>query len=158
MQQRPSSGQPQLQSGGVGAEAAYARLEALCAAIKTELQRDLHIHDQAILPSSVNLPQITAAEYCRVGLLCPLQALLCCWLRGFGKRRLLSPPDQHMNHAIERKTSFGNALDHLENLALLINVHMALCLVLSHHQLSHADLCRCGLIVSSCFMLTLLSG
>ncbi|KAK9868912.1 hypothetical protein WJX84_002762 [Apatococcus fuscideae] len=64
--QRPSSGQPQLQSGGVGAEAAYARLEALCAAIKTELMRDLHIHDQAILPSSVNLPQITAAEYCKL--------------------------------------------------------------------------------------------
>lgn len=67
-QVRPSSGQYQQQHvGGVGPDAAYARLEALCSAIKTELQRDLHIHDQAILPSSVNLPQVTAAEYCKVG-------------------------------------------------------------------------------------------
>ncbi|KAK9868824.1 hypothetical protein WJX84_006782 [Apatococcus fuscideae] len=66
-QVRPSSGQYQQQHvGGVGPDAAYARLEALCSAIKTELQRDLHIHDQAILPSSVNLPQVTAAEYCKL--------------------------------------------------------------------------------------------
>ena len=66
VQLRPVSAQSP--AGGVGAEAAYARLESLCAAIKTELQRDLHIHDQAILPSSINLPQIAAAEYCKVRL------------------------------------------------------------------------------------------
>ena len=55
---------------GVGeasdAEAAYARMEALSQAIKNELQNDLRIHDSAVLPQFVNLPQITAAEYCRV--------------------------------------------------------------------------------------------
>ena len=48
------------------AEAAYARMEALSQAIKNELQNDLRIHDSAVLPHFVNLPQITAAEYCRV--------------------------------------------------------------------------------------------
>ncbi|KAK9806759.1 hypothetical protein WJX72_001747 [[Myrmecia] bisecta] len=47
------------------AELAYARLEALCQAIKNELQNDLRIHDSAVLPSFVVLPQVTAAEYCR---------------------------------------------------------------------------------------------
>jgi hypothetical protein len=49
------------------AEVAYARLEALCQAVKGELQQDLHIHDAAVLPNFVNLPQVTAAEYGRVG-------------------------------------------------------------------------------------------
>ena len=48
------------------AEVAYARLGALCQAIKNELQNDLKIHDAAILPSYVNLPQVTAAEYSTV--------------------------------------------------------------------------------------------
>jgi hypothetical protein len=49
--------------GKSDAELAYARLEALCHAVKQELQNDLHIHDAAVLPAFVNLPQITAAEY-----------------------------------------------------------------------------------------------
>lgn len=44
------------------AEVAYARLGALCQAIKHELQNDLKIHDAAILPTYINLPQVTAAE------------------------------------------------------------------------------------------------
>ena len=48
------------------AEVAYARLGALSQAIKNELQNDLNIHDKAILPAFVNLPQVTAAEYSSV--------------------------------------------------------------------------------------------
>ena len=48
------------------AEVAYARLGALCQAIKNELQNDLNIHDASILPAYVNLPQVTAAEYSQV--------------------------------------------------------------------------------------------
>ncbi len=52
--------------GSAEAELAYARLEALCQAVKVELQQDLHIHDAAVLPNFVNLPKIAAAEYGRV--------------------------------------------------------------------------------------------
>ena len=52
--------------GSADADLAYARLEALCGAVKGELQQDLHIHDAAVLPNFVNLPQVTAAEYGRV--------------------------------------------------------------------------------------------
>lgn len=52
--------------GSSAAELAYARLEALCHAVKQELQNDLRIHDAAVLPAFVNLPQVTAAEYGRV--------------------------------------------------------------------------------------------
>ena len=48
------------------AEVAYARLGALCQAIKNELQNDLTIHDSSVLPAYVNLPQVTAAEYSQV--------------------------------------------------------------------------------------------
>jgi hypothetical protein len=34
--------------------------------VKQELQNDLHIHDSSQLPTFINLPQITAAEYGRV--------------------------------------------------------------------------------------------
>ena len=50
------------------AEVAYARLGALCQAIKNELQNDLTIHDANVLPAYVNLPQVTAAEYSQVRL------------------------------------------------------------------------------------------
>ena len=52
--------------GSAEAELAYARLEALCQAVKSELQQDLHIHDAAVLPNFVNLPKVAAAEYGRV--------------------------------------------------------------------------------------------
>lgn len=48
------------------AEVAYARIGALCEAIKAELNNDLKIHDQGILPSFITLPRVTAGEYCRV--------------------------------------------------------------------------------------------
>lgn len=51
------------------AEVAYARVAALCEAIKAELNNDLKIHEQNILPQFINLPQVTAGEYCRVSLL-----------------------------------------------------------------------------------------
>lgn len=50
------------------AEVAYARVGALCEAIKAELNNDLKIHEQGILPQFINLPQVTAGEYCRVSI------------------------------------------------------------------------------------------
>ena len=61
--------------GSAEAELAYARLEALCQAVKVELQQDLHIHDAAVLPNFVNLPKIAAAEYGRVSTRASLKAL-----------------------------------------------------------------------------------
>ena len=55
-----------MRQGGGEAEVAYARLEALCQAIKAELGNDLKIHDAAVLPAFITLPQVTAAEYGRV--------------------------------------------------------------------------------------------
>ena len=62
--------------GSAEAELAYARLEALCAAVKTELQQDLHIHDAAVLPNFVNLPKVAAAEYGRVSTTGPATSFL----------------------------------------------------------------------------------
>ena len=62
--------------GSAEAELAYARLEALCAAVKTELQQDLHIHDAAVLPNFVNLPKVAAAEYGRVRTMGPATSFL----------------------------------------------------------------------------------
>ena len=52
------------------AEVAYARVGTLCEAIKAELNNDLKIHDAGILPQFINLPQVTAGEYCRVWFIC----------------------------------------------------------------------------------------
>ena len=68
---------PDQAAAGSDAEVAYARLEALCAAIRAELEVDLRIHDAALLPKFVNLPAVTAAEYGRVGP-CPLLPLWPC--------------------------------------------------------------------------------
>ena len=57
---------PDQAAAGSSAEAAYARLEALCSAVRAELATDLRISDAAVLPSFVSLPQVTAAEYGRV--------------------------------------------------------------------------------------------
>lgn len=50
------------------AEVAYARVGALCEAIKAELEKDLRIHNCGILPQFIKLPQVTASEYCRASL------------------------------------------------------------------------------------------
>lgn len=69
----------QVQRTAQEAEAAYDSLERLCQAIKAEIMKDLGIHDSAILPSFINLPQITADEYSRVGFLPP--PLCAMWYR-----------------------------------------------------------------------------
>lgn len=45
------------------AASAYGRLEALASALRSELGNDLAIHDAAVLPACINLPQLAAAEY-----------------------------------------------------------------------------------------------
>ena len=58
--QRGQQGGDSGSTGSSDAEAAYHRMELLSHAIKNELQRDLHIHDSAILPNFVSLPQVFA--------------------------------------------------------------------------------------------------
>lgn len=53
--------------GGSEAEMAYKRLQAICAAMRQELDSDLRIHETRKLPNWIILPQITAAEYGKVG-------------------------------------------------------------------------------------------
>jgi hypothetical protein len=45
---------------------AYKRLQAICSAMRQELDGDLRIHETRKLPTFVILPQITAAEYGKV--------------------------------------------------------------------------------------------
>lgn len=54
--------------GGSEAEMAYKRLQAICAAMRQELDSDLRIHETRKLPNWIVLPQITAAEYGKVGM------------------------------------------------------------------------------------------
>lgn len=54
----PSQGVPIGPGTEQDAEAAYHRLELLSQSIRNELQRDLHIHDSAVLPNFINLPQV----------------------------------------------------------------------------------------------------
>ena len=58
-----------LVQGELGQEdflACYAQLEGLCQAMMSELASDRRLHDSGILPQDVCLPQITAAQYCKV--------------------------------------------------------------------------------------------
>lgn len=52
------------------AAVAYRRLEALCSGIRGELEADMRIHQAAVLPSFLQLPALTSAEYCKVGGCC----------------------------------------------------------------------------------------
>lgn len=54
----PSQGVPIGPGTEQDAEAAYHRMELLSQSIRNELQRDLHIHDSALLPNFINLPQV----------------------------------------------------------------------------------------------------
>lgn len=54
----PSQGVPIGPGTEQDAEAAYHRMELLSQSIRNELQRDLHIHDSAVLPNFINLPQV----------------------------------------------------------------------------------------------------
>lgn len=60
---------PFLFQGEPGQEdflACYAQLEGLCQAMMSELASDRRLHDSGILPGDVCLPQVTAAQYCKV--------------------------------------------------------------------------------------------
>lgn len=54
----PSQGVPVGPGTEQDAEAAYRRMELLSQSIRNELQRDIHIHDHAVLPNFINLPQV----------------------------------------------------------------------------------------------------
>ncbi len=60
----PSQGVPVGPGTEQDAEAAYYHMELLSQSIRNELQRDLHIHDSAVLPNFVNLPQVCTPSFC----------------------------------------------------------------------------------------------
>ncbi len=60
----PSQGVPVGPGTEQDAEAAYYHMELLSQSIRNELQRDLHIHDSAVLPNFVNLPQVCTHKAC----------------------------------------------------------------------------------------------
>ena len=47
-------------------QAVYLQLESLCQAVRSELDSDLQLWQQEVLPQAPHLPQISAAEYCKV--------------------------------------------------------------------------------------------
>ncbi|EIE27268.1 hypothetical protein COCSUDRAFT_55287 [Coccomyxa subellipsoidea C-169] len=55
-----------IATGGSEAEMSYKRLQAICSAMRQELDSDLRIHETRKLPTFVILPQVTAAEYGRL--------------------------------------------------------------------------------------------
>lgn len=65
----PSQGVPIGPGTEQDAEAAYHRMELLSQSIRNELQRDLHIHDSAVLPNFINLPQVCLHSLAFFGLL-----------------------------------------------------------------------------------------
>lgn len=65
-------------NSSVDFQIAYHQLESLCQAIRSELHSDLQLWNTNVLPQAVNLPQITAAEYCKV-LSCLQGMTECMW-------------------------------------------------------------------------------
>ncbi|PSS16057.1 Epidermin biosynthesis protein like [Actinidia chinensis var. chinensis] len=68
---------------------AYLKMKNLCLNISNEIQSDIKIHNQHILPSSIDLSSITAAVY---------STELCKRLRGF---LAAWPPSSPLSHVIE---------------------------------------------------------
>ena len=65
-------------NSSVDFQIAYHQLESLCQAIRSELHSDLQLWNTNVLPQAVILPQITAAEYCKV-LSCLQGMTECMW-------------------------------------------------------------------------------
>ncbi|XP_068636555.1 uncharacterized protein [Aristolochia californica] len=85
-----------MSSGGEGflmdpltISTAYMKMKTLCTNISSEIQADIKIHNQHILPSSIDLPNLAASVY---------SAELCNRLRGFLSA---CPPSSPLPHVTE---------------------------------------------------------
>ncbi|CAL8462927.1 g2461 [Coccomyxa elongata] len=93
--------------GGSEAEMAYKRLQAICAAMRQELDSDLRIHETRKLPNWIILPQITAAEYGKLFVVDLMAALE------------QHPPPQPSQQAVDLLVSVGQQQKYLDANGLL---------------------------------------
>ncbi|KAJ1278382.1 hypothetical protein BS78_04G075200 [Paspalum vaginatum] len=82
--------------------AAYLKMKMLCINISREIQADIKIHNQNILPSSIDLPNIAASLY---------STELCKRLKGFLSSSPPSRPVQHVAELIIATADFERDLD-----------------------------------------------
>ncbi|KAA8526659.1 hypothetical protein F0562_008138 [Nyssa sinensis] len=81
---------------------AYLKMKNLCINISSEIQADIKIHNQHILPSSIDLASITAAVY---------SSELCERLRGFLATWPPSSPLPHVNELLIATADFERSLE-----------------------------------------------
>ncbi|KAK3010058.1 hypothetical protein RJ639_012648 [Escallonia herrerae] len=86
----------------IAVSTAYLKMKSLCINLSNEIQSDIKIHNQNILPSSVDLSTITAAVY---------STELCMRLRGFLAAWPPSSPDAHVNELLIATTDFERNLE-----------------------------------------------
>ncbi|KAG0532195.1 hypothetical protein BDA96_04G087700 [Sorghum bicolor] len=84
-----SSNNDSLLTDSMTISAAYLKMKILCINISHEIQADIKIHNQNILPSSIDLPNIAASLY---------STELCKRLKGFLSS---SPPSRPVQHVAE---------------------------------------------------------
>ncbi|XP_066318117.1 uncharacterized protein [Miscanthus floridulus] len=84
-----SSNNDSLLTDPMTISAAYLKMKTLCINISHEIQADIKIHNQNILPSSIDLPNIAASLY---------STELCKRLKGFLSS---SPPSRPVQHVAE---------------------------------------------------------
>ncbi|KAL5207204.1 hypothetical protein ABZP36_031639 [Zizania latifolia] len=84
-----SSNNDSLLTDPMAISAAYLKMKTICINISCEIQADIKIHNQNILPSSIDLPNIAASLY---------STELCKRLKGFLSA---SPPSRPLEHVAE---------------------------------------------------------
>uniref|UniRef100_A0A0E0G3B3 Uncharacterized protein n=1 Tax=Oryza nivara TaxID=4536 RepID=A0A0E0G3B3_ORYNI len=84
-----SSNNDSLLTDPMAISAAYLKMKTICINISREIQADIKIHNQNILPSSIDLPNIAASLY---------STELCKRLKGFLSA---SPPSRPLEHVAE---------------------------------------------------------
>ncbi|KAM0896333.1 hypothetical protein ACQ4PT_023262 [Festuca glaucescens] len=97
-----SSNNDSLLTDPMTISAAYLKMKTLCINISLEIQADIKIHNQNILPSSIDLPNIAASLY---------STELCKRLKGFLSASPPSRPLQHVAELLIATADFERDLD-----------------------------------------------
>uniref|UniRef100_K3YPK3 Uncharacterized protein n=1 Tax=Setaria italica TaxID=4555 RepID=K3YPK3_SETIT len=97
-----SSNNDSLLTDPMAISAAYLKMKTLCINISREIQADIKIHNQNILPSSIDLTNIAASIY---------STELCKRLKGFLSSSPPSRPLQHVAELIIATADFERDLD-----------------------------------------------
>ncbi|KAG1326740.1 hypothetical protein COCNU_01G006740 [Cocos nucifera] len=91
-----------LYTDSVTISTAYLKMKTLCINISNEIQADIKIHNQHILPSSIDLPNIAASLY---------SIELCKRLRGFLSACPPAKPSLHVTELLIAAADFERNLD-----------------------------------------------